>query len=78
MIEVDSREDGNCPGKFGRIRVMLDITKPLRQGVWIRQEKSEEDLCIILLHERLPQFCYVCGCLGHGLKDCSDSRGESS
>lgn len=53
VIEVDTREDGNCPGKFGRIRVMLDITNPLRQGVWIRQEKSEEDLCIILLHERI-------------------------
>lgn len=29
VIEVDTKEDGSCSWKFGRIRVSLDIPKPL-------------------------------------------------
>lgn len=71
LLEVDVGEDGSCTGKFARIRVMMDISKPLRQGIWVKQERLEDEICILLRYERLPQFCFQCGCLGHSLRDCS-------
>lgn len=83
VLEIEASEDGSCAGKLSQIRVMLDISKPLRQGIWIKQEnfiddwikqeKFIDEICIILLYERLPQFCYLCGCLGHVLRDCVNS-----
>ncbi|XP_073041756.1 uncharacterized protein [Primulina eburnea] len=76
VLEVDGEEDGNCTGKFVRVRVLLDITKPLLQGLRVKPEEAEEEICILLLYERLPNFCYLCGRLGHVLKECVDHRDE--
>lgn len=70
VLEVESGEDGDCVGKYTRVRVNLDITKPLKQGIWVLPEQSQEKICIILVYERLPNLCFVCGRLGHVLKDC--------
>lgn len=76
VLEIEGSEDGSCAGKYARIQVMLDISKPLRQGIWVKQENLSEEICIILLYERLPQFCYLCGCLGHVLRDCVNSTDD--
>lgn len=67
VIEVEAGEDGSCTGKYARIRIMLDISKPLRQGIWVKQEETGHESCILLRYERLSQFC---GCLGHIFRDC--------
>lgn len=67
--EVEGVPDGVVWGEFLRIRVKIDITQPLMRdthvdlgplGVfWVR-----------FAYERLPNFCYGCGKVGHQYKDC--------
>lgn len=36
----------------------------------------EDEVCILLRYERLPQFCFQCGCLGHIFRDCGSPNEE--
>uniref|UniRef100_A0A2N9IZ60 Reverse transcriptase domain-containing protein n=1 Tax=Fagus sylvatica TaxID=28930 RepID=A0A2N9IZ60_FAGSY len=53
-----------------RIRVVVDITKPLCRGRKIGLNKGSEGW-FSFKHERLPNFCYWCGLLTHEEKDCN-------
>ena len=57
-------------GQCLRIRVRLDVTKPLCRGRKARFEKGRESW-VSFKYERLPNFCYWCGCVTHSDKDCS-------
>ena len=52
-----------------RIRVSVDITKPLCRGRRAQLEKNKE-IWISFKYERLPNFCYWFGLLTHSDKDC--------
>ena len=52
----------------------MDITKPLKRCVRLSVDDTGEVITAILLYERLPEFCYVCGLIGHGLRDCPDEE----
>lgn len=54
-----------------RLRVIIDITKPLKKGFFLKR-RDKEDLWIKFKYERLSDFCYVCGLIGHGLNDCME------
>ncbi len=56
-------------GQAMRIRVSVDITKPLCRGRRAKLEKDKETW-ISFKYERLPNFCYWCGLLTHTDKDC--------
>ncbi|KAK9948196.1 hypothetical protein M0R45_003783 [Rubus argutus] len=56
-------EDGVCQAKYLRIRVGLDVCKPLRRLVKIRIDG--QPLVFKLKYERLPCFCFICGMLDH-------------
>ncbi|KAK6119836.1 hypothetical protein DH2020_046431 [Rehmannia glutinosa] len=70
LVEVDEGDGGNYWGKFARIRVTLEMDKPLKKCISVKVEDAEEIL-VILVYERLPDFCYACGCIGHVVKDCT-------
>ncbi|KAK3225745.1 hypothetical protein Dsin_005607 [Dipteronia sinensis] len=72
-IPADSRE---CWGKFMRVKVQLDITKPLKQWLRLKLDKSENIVVVALKYERLPDFCYACGRIGHITKDCTDEEAK--
>lgn len=55
-------------GKFLRLCVMIDITKQLRRGIMIVM--GGRKLWIVIKYERLPNFCYTCGRIGHVEMDC--------
>jgi hypothetical protein len=81
--EVDVGEDGNAVGKFLRVKIRMDITKPLMRGtvVDLEEERGEneeavevgekvKELWCRFEYEHLPDFCYTCGIIGHGERDC--------
>lgn len=70
VIEVDFDETGATYGGFMRVHICLDITKPLLRGKKLIVGVGQT-CWICLSYERLPNFCYSCGKLGHGFKECS-------
>uniref|UniRef100_A0A7N2KMA2 Zinc knuckle CX2CX4HX4C domain-containing protein n=1 Tax=Quercus lobata TaxID=97700 RepID=A0A7N2KMA2_QUELO len=62
---------------FIRVRVKVDVSKPLCRGRVISLENGRE-LWVSFKYECLPNLCYWCGCLTHADKDCDlwiDSEG---
>ena len=56
-------------GSFMRVRVVVDITKPLCRDRRVMWDQSSEGW-ISFKYERLPNICYRCGQLSHDDKDC--------
>lgn len=57
-------------GLYMRVRVAIDITKPLCCGRKIKLD-STPARWVSFKYERLPNFCYWCGCVTHGERDCA-------
>lgn len=72
VIEVEFGDQGQCSGRFARIRILKNIDDPLLKALCVRLENSNEESCIIFLYEKLPNFCYACGRLGHIFRDCGE------
>ncbi|KAL8537661.1 hypothetical protein ACS0TY_012695 [Phlomoides rotata] len=56
------------PNEFLRLKVKIDVTKPLRHGLNIYFDG--EKLYIPFTYEALPAFCFCCGVIGHFYKSC--------
>ena len=73
FMEVDRRSWQSDQAKFMRVRVELEIEKPLRRGAYI-VSSDEERLWLTFKYERLPTVCFICGKLGHDKKHCPAAR----
>ena len=49
---------------FLRIRVNMDVHKPLKRRMKIKKSGGEW-LWVHFRYELLNLFCFICGCLGH-------------
>lgn len=58
--EVDSDDIDHWIGPFMRIRICLDITKPLRRGIKLRNSNGGIVWCPIL-YQKFPDICFTCG-----------------
>ncbi|XP_059431534.1 uncharacterized protein LOC132165041 [Corylus avellana] len=78
--EVDTDEEGVGWGVFLRVRIKIDLSKPLSRGRKLRIQGKLE--WISFQYERLPRFCYHCGIIRHGSVGCLGRRwrraGETS
>ncbi|KAL5789623.1 hypothetical protein ACOSQ2_004511 [Xanthoceras sorbifolium] len=70
MVELDTRLGSECFGKYLRVRVWVDITKPLKRFLRARMASNEPETVMLLKYERLLDFCTHCGCIRHMLRDC--------
>ena len=73
FLEVDRRSWQSDQAKFMRVRVELEIDKPLRRGAYI-VSSEEERLWLTFKYERLPTVCFICGKLWHDKKHCPAAR----
>ncbi|KAL2892758.1 hypothetical protein RDABS01_008667 [Bienertia sinuspersici] len=58
-----------------RVRVNVDVRKPLIQKVKIKMRGGMEDYFDVK-YEKPPLFCFYCGKIGHGTKDCDECKEE--
>ncbi|KAL5776413.1 hypothetical protein ACOSP7_009339 [Xanthoceras sorbifolium] len=68
--DMDVGASGDCTGKFLRVRVEVDVCQPLKRGLRILLEDSEEEQTLLLRYERMPEFCFECGLIGHSFREC--------
>ncbi|KAI9113694.1 hypothetical protein K1719_014945 [Acacia pycnantha] len=59
VIKVDYNTESGDRGKFARIAVMIDLTKPLVSKIQVDGE------LIFVEYEGLPSICFDCGLYGH-------------
>ncbi|XP_035543083.1 uncharacterized protein LOC118346304 [Juglans regia] len=67
--EVDLAKGEVAWGEFLQVRITLDVMKPLLRGTKFTMGNGES-CWVRFSYERLPNFCYLCGCLGHGDREC--------
>ncbi|KAI8014352.1 hypothetical protein LOK49_LG05G00103 [Camellia lanceoleosa] len=70
LIGVEAMHDGLFHERsFLRMRVNVDISKPLSRGFFLHQNTSQssnvKELWISYKFEKLSDFCYDCGQIGH-------------
>jgi hypothetical protein len=76
---VDTDAEGIGWGEFLRVKIRLDLTKPLPRGRKINIQGNS--IWIRFQYERLPRFCFHCGVIIHGKDGClkkSDFRHQEA
>lgn len=70
VVNSGAAEEDYEDSHFMRVRVRIDITKPLCRGRKIGPSDGKEGW-VNFKYERLPNLCYWCGRLTHHDKECS-------
>ncbi|XP_057792251.1 uncharacterized protein LOC131009066 [Salvia miltiorrhiza] len=73
VLEVDLGADGLCLGRFARVRVSWLLSRPLQRCIRLLPDGEMEEAIIILLYEKIPNFCFKCGKIGHLYRFCDES-----
>jgi hypothetical protein len=71
--DVETEDDGVGWGTYLRVKIRLDIAKPLARGRVLKINGS--DTWVAFQYERLPKFCYHCGVIKHGVAGCLSRKG---
>ncbi|KAK6123768.1 hypothetical protein DH2020_042488 [Rehmannia glutinosa] len=70
VIEIDKGDREVILGRFARIKIRLEISQPLQSHIIIHDEEGGEEIYVLLTYEKLPDFCYACGKVGHTWREC--------
>ncbi|KAL5852219.1 hypothetical protein ACOSQ3_007337 [Xanthoceras sorbifolium] len=73
--EIDTGASGDCLGKYIRVRVVLDISKPLQRFLKVNMGNPGKDVIMLLRYERLPEYCFGYGFIGHYMRECEHGFG---
>ncbi|CAL9007304.1 unnamed protein product [Prunus brigantina] len=70
-VVADQSRRSDCFGSFLRIRVLMDVSRPLRRWLAVRLPDASGTVeWVQIRYEKLPTTCYLCGMLDHGEKEC--------
>jgi hypothetical protein len=70
FVEMESEDGDLAVGQHLRIKVRLDITKPIMRGIKITVEEKVQGVWCPFAYEFLPDYCYNSGIIGHVEKSC--------
>jgi hypothetical protein len=69
--DMEVGDNDMAVGKYLRVKVRIEVSKPLLRGVLMEIDKKGSKVWCPLTYEFLPDFCFICGVLGHGMRSCS-------
>ncbi|KAI9084477.1 hypothetical protein K1719_033465 [Acacia pycnantha] len=69
VLAEEPRHNGRFLRTFLRVRVVLDLRKPLASGFWLNNPDGGKSW-ISIRYEKLQSFCYICGKIGHDDRMC--------
>ncbi|KAK2648178.1 hypothetical protein Ddye_015667 [Dipteronia dyeriana] len=72
VVDIDEGDTGSYMAKFLRVRVVIEIDKPLRRCLRIDVIGDRVESVMLLKYERFSDFCFRCGFLGHTVRECPD------
>ncbi|TXG52368.1 hypothetical protein EZV62_021537 [Acer yangbiense] len=72
VLDIDGGNSGDCVGKFMRVRIRMDITKPLKRCLRVDIMGDGTETIMILRYERLPNHCFKCGLIDHSTAECKE------
>ncbi|KAL5747854.1 hypothetical protein ACOSP7_024870 [Xanthoceras sorbifolium] len=70
VYDIDVGASGDCMGKYIRVRVGVDIDKPLKRCLRVHMGDSNGVVVMLLRYERLPEYCFGCGFVNHSIREC--------
>jgi hypothetical protein len=68
--KVDVDEQGRAWGDCLRVRVSVEVTKPLMRYVTVYSKKHKSFESFEVKFEKLPHYCFSCGIIGHSSMEC--------
>jgi hypothetical protein len=68
VMEVDTDDGVQASGPFLRVRVRWPVRQPLVYTVPVG--KKDQIVRYNMRYERVPNFCFFCGRIGHARKEC--------
>lgn len=74
VVAIDWKDRNGGWTEFMRLKIMVNILKPLRRIVKLVDRDERVITCMLKYekYERLPDFCYLCGIIGHTVKNCKN------
>jgi hypothetical protein len=69
---VDCDDTGRCWGSYMRVRVEVDVDKPLMRGVTVFSQRRNLMDWFEVQYEQLPLYCFSCGFVGHSSTECKN------
>ena len=74
-VITDEAEKEMVGGDFVRVRVRIDVSKPLSRGRRVVLDE-ETEIWISFKYEKLSNFCYCCGMVTHDERECEKRLAE--
>ncbi|KAK3183281.1 hypothetical protein Dsin_030567 [Dipteronia sinensis] len=74
VLDVDGGASGECVGKFMRVRVRIDIKKPLKRCLRVDIMGDGSETVMVLIYERLSNHCFKCGWINHTTAECTEKE----
>ncbi|KAL5768620.1 hypothetical protein ACOSP7_015170 [Xanthoceras sorbifolium] len=69
VMEVDSGLSRDCLGKYLRVRILVDIGKPLKRYLRVDILGDGMETIMLLKYDSLTLFCFNCDYLGHTVRE---------
>jgi hypothetical protein len=73
--DVEMNEDGFGWGEYLRVRIKLDLSKPIPRGHKLKIQG--ETTWVYFKYERLPRLCFLYGLIQHGGRGCEKRQGPN-